>query len=56
MEDRLRTAMARVREPLDFIDRPIAFVLFVMIVVAVVGQIWTVVKDRRERQKAQAHG
>lgn len=48
MEDRLRTAMARVREPLDFIDRPIAFVLFLMILVALGAQVWTVVKARRE--------
>lgn len=53
MEDRLRVAMARVREPLDFIDRPIAFVLFLMILVAIAGQIWTVVKARR---KARADG
>lgn len=48
MEDRLRTAMARVREPLDFIDRPIAFVLFLMILAALGAQVWTVVKARRE--------
>ena len=46
MEDKLRTAMARVREPWDFIDRPIAFILFSMIVIAILLQIWTVVKDR----------
>lgn len=51
MEDRLRTAMARVHDPLQFIDRPIAFVLFLMIVAAVAGQIWTVIKDRREKKK-----
>ncbi|MFN3281737.1 MAG: tripartite tricarboxylate transporter permease [Tabrizicola sp.] len=48
MEDRLRTAMARVREPWDFIDRPIAFVLFLMILAALGAQVWTVVKARRE--------
>jgi putative tricarboxylic transport membrane protein len=47
MEDRLRTAMARVKEPWDFIDRPIAFILFVMIVLAIVGQVFTVVKARK---------
>lgn len=53
MEDRLRVAMARVREPLDFIDRPIAFILFLMIVAAIAVQVWTVVKARR---KARADG
>jgi putative tricarboxylic transport membrane protein len=52
MEDRLRTAMARVREPLDFIDRPIAFILFLMIIIAIGTQVWTVVKDRRAKGKA----
>ncbi|WP_422020042.1 tripartite tricarboxylate transporter permease [Roseibium sp.] len=44
MEDKLRTAMARVREPWDFIDRPIAFILFSMIVIALLVQVWTVYK------------
>ena len=47
MEDKLRTAMARVREPWDFIDRPIAFILFCMIVIAIVLQIWTLLKARK---------
>ena len=47
MEDKLRTAMARVREPWDFIDRPIAFILFSMIVIALVLQAWTVCKPRK---------
>lgn len=55
MEDRLRTAMARVREPLDFIDRPIALVLFLMILVAIIGQIWTVVKARRATPKGASN-
>ena len=48
MEDRLRTAMARVREPWDFIDRPIAFVLFLMILAAIGAQVWTVLKAHRK--------
>ena len=54
MEDRLRTAMARVREPWDFIDRPIAFILFTMIVLAIVGQVWTVMKARQAKSKGAA--
>lgn len=55
MEDRLRTAMARVREPMDFIDRPIAFILFSMIVIALVGQAWTLIKSRRDLRKVTAN-
>jgi putative tricarboxylic transport membrane protein len=51
MEDRLRTAMARVKEPWDFIDRPIAFILFVMILLAIVGQVVTVLKARQAGAK-----
>ncbi|MFN4010188.1 MAG: tripartite tricarboxylate transporter permease [Pannonibacter sp.] len=35
METKLRTAMARVKSPFDFIDRPIAFILFAMILLAI---------------------
>lgn len=47
MEDKLRTAMARVRDPWDFIDRPIAFTLFSMIVIALLVQVWTLYKARK---------
>ena len=56
MEDRLRIAMARVREPMDFIDRPIALVLFLMILVAIIGQIWTVMKARHATGKGASNG
>ncbi len=46
MEDMLRTAMARVITPSEFIDRPIAIILFMMIVIAVAFQTWTVVRAR----------
>jgi len=49
MEDKLRTAMARVTTPWEFIDRPIAFILFVMIVIAVLFQSWTIIRARRDR-------
>lgn len=54
MEDKLRTAMARVREPLDFIDRPIAFILFSMIVIAVLIQAWTVARAWKARKSGGA--
>lgn len=49
MEDKLRTAMARVTTPWEFIDRPIAFILFAMIVIAVLFQGWSIIRARRER-------
>ena len=48
MEAKLRTAMARVETPWDFINRPIAFVLFSMIVIAIVLHVMSVVRDRRK--------
>lgn len=53
MEDRLRTAMARVREPWDFIERPIAQVIFAMIVIAIVIQAWTVLRARQKTSKEE---
>lgn len=40
MEVKLRAAMNRVKEPMDFIDRPIAFVLFCMIVLILGATLW----------------
>ncbi|MGB7244660.1 MAG: tripartite tricarboxylate transporter permease, partial [Sulfitobacter sp.] len=54
MEDKLRTAMARVREPFDFIDRPIAFILFCMIIIALAVQVWTVLKERKAKTEEKA--
>jgi len=48
METKLRTAMARVETPWDFINRPIAFVLFSMIVIAIVLHVVSVVRDRKK--------
>ncbi|MQQ07814.1 hypothetical protein GFB49_05065 [Epibacterium sp. SM1979] len=53
MEDRFRTAMARVREPFDFIDRPIAFVLFCMIVVALLIHGYTMFKGAKAKKTAK---
>jgi putative tricarboxylic transport membrane protein len=43
--------MARVDTPWEFIDRPIAFILFCMIVLAVASQIWTVLRGRKDTGK-----
>jgi putative tricarboxylic transport membrane protein len=55
MEDRFRTAMARVDTPWEFIDRPIAFILFCMIMLAVISQIWTVLRGRKNNRKAMPY-
>ena len=48
MEVKLRAGMARVKEPLDFIDRPIAFILFLMIVGVLILHVRRVLTDRSE--------
>jgi putative tricarboxylic transport membrane protein len=52
METKLRTAMTRVNSPFDFIDRPIAFILFAMIILAIGLHITT---HLRNRAKDKAH-
>jgi putative tricarboxylic transport membrane protein len=45
MEVKLRAAMNRVKVPWDFIDRPIAFILFVMIVLILGATLWRAWRD-----------
>jgi len=40
MEAKLRTSMNRVKEPFDFIDRPIAFILFCIILLVLASHVW----------------
>ena len=47
MEVKLRASMARVKTPLDFIDRPIAFILFCAIVIIIAMHIRTQLKSRK---------
>ncbi|MEM7267971.1 MAG: tripartite tricarboxylate transporter permease [Pseudomonadota bacterium] len=47
MEAKLRTSMARVKSPLDFVDRPIAAILFAIIVLILAVNIWSAIKARR---------
>ncbi|SLN72621.1 Tripartite tricarboxylate transporter TctA family protein [Falsiruegeria litorea R37] len=56
MEVKLRSAMARVKSPLDFIDRPIAAILFVMILLIIALHIRTLVQEHRDRLKPQPLG
>ena len=46
MENKLRTSMMRVKTPLDFIERPIAMILFLIIVAVVGGHLWTWYRSR----------
>ncbi|MDH3661035.1 MAG: tripartite tricarboxylate transporter permease [Alphaproteobacteria bacterium] len=47
MEAKLRTSMMRVKTPFDFIDRPIAFILFLIIIVVLVTHFRTLWRGRR---------
>ncbi len=53
MEVKLRAAMARVKEPFDFIDRPIAFILFVIIMLVLISHIVRVIRDRKNLKEAE---
>ncbi|WP_269585957.1 tripartite tricarboxylate transporter permease [Roseibium sp. Sym1] len=54
MEVKLRTAMARVNTPLDFIDRPIAAFLFVMILLILVLHVRAVIREHKARRAREA--
>ncbi|NOD30295.1 tripartite tricarboxylate transporter permease [Ruegeria atlantica] len=53
MEVKLRSAMARVKSPLDFIDRPIAAVLFIMILGILLLHVRSLIKEHKERIRPQ---
>ena len=55
MEVKLRAAMARVKEPFDFIDRPVAFILFLIIIIVLVSHIVRVWRDSRALKEAEWH-
>ncbi|MDF1728428.1 MAG: tripartite tricarboxylate transporter permease [Sulfitobacter sp.] len=55
MEVKLRTSMARVQTPLDFIDRPIAAFLAFVIVAMVVLHIVGVIREKRSGLPEDAH-
>ena len=50
MEVKLRSALPRLKTPLDMIDRPIASIIFVMIIVVLALHIRTLIKEYRARQ------
>ena len=47
MQNKLRTSMLRVKTPLDFIDRPIAFMLFVVILVVLGSHFYGLWRARK---------
>jgi putative tricarboxylic transport membrane protein len=53
MEVKLRSGMARVKEPLDFIDRPVSFILFCIIIIVLAVHLLRVLKDRKELKEAE---
>ena len=53
MEAKLRIAMARVKTPFDFIDRPIAMALFLFIILIIAFQIRGAVIQSRRIKEAQ---
>ena len=56
MEVKLRSAMARVKTPLDFIDRPIAAIIFGLIVLVIILHIRTLIVERRKKSETPNAG
>lgn len=50
MEVKLRSSMARLKTPMDMIDRPIAFILFLMILLVLGLHLRAVLRERRARR------
>ncbi|MEP3786048.1 tripartite tricarboxylate transporter permease [Ascidiaceihabitans sp.] len=55
MEVKLRSAMPRLKSPLDMIDRPITFVLFVIILLVLALHVRTLIKEYRAQQPQEDH-
>ncbi|MDE2694304.1 MAG: tripartite tricarboxylate transporter permease [Paracoccaceae bacterium] len=49
MEGKLRTSMMNVKSPIDFINRPIAFILFALIIIVLLLQVRTMWKNLRKK-------
>ncbi|MEM8812782.1 MAG: tripartite tricarboxylate transporter permease [Pseudomonadota bacterium] len=56
MEVKLRSAMARVKTPLDFIDRPIAAILFALILLIIVLHIRALIREHKTGTPPDAVG
>ncbi|RYG90308.1 hypothetical protein EU803_13855 [Loktanella sp. IMCC34160] len=55
MEVKLRSAMARVKTPLDFVDRPISAILAAAILFLIVLHFWGVLRERKLTEPESAH-
>jgi putative tricarboxylic transport membrane protein len=53
MEVKLRAGMARVKSPLDMIDRPVSFILFLIIIAVLVMHVRRIWLERREVKEAE---
>ena len=49
MEGKLRTSMMNVKSPIDFINRPITFILFALIIIVLLLQVRTMWKNLRKK-------
>ena len=56
MEAKLRTSMMRVSTPMDFIDRPIAFILFLIIVAVIASHVWQMWRARGAKTETDHAG
>ncbi|MTH98994.1 tripartite tricarboxylate transporter permease [Roseibium sp. RKSG952] len=52
METKLRTAMPRLKTPLDMIDRPISFIIFSIIVAVLIIHVRVLVIEHRKRNQS----
>ena len=55
MEVKLRSALPRLKTPWDMIDRPIAFIIFAMILVVLALHLRTLIKEIRSYQPDEDH-
>jgi putative tricarboxylic transport membrane protein len=55
MEVKLRAAMTRVKTPWDFIDRPIAFLIFCVIVLILGSTLWRAWRDWQKPDRRTPH-
>ncbi len=56
MEVKLRTAMAAVKTPLDFVSRPIAAILFAMILMVLILHVRTLIREHKAKRRPEPVG
>jgi len=49
MEEKFRVAMAKVNTPFDFIARPIAFIIFVLIIIVLIIAVYNPIKSALQK-------